>query len=104
MTTRATPSEETIRAQLSKIPEPCGILMRSPLDICQMGLVDKVECADGRVRIELVLTDSSCVHFTGLRRYIVDVLRELPGVETVEVVASTTTLWTPDRLRRPGSA
>ncbi|MEW1843208.1 iron-sulfur cluster assembly protein [Nonomuraea angiospora] len=93
------PSEETIRAQLSKIPEPCGVLMRMPLDICQMGLVDKVECADGRVRVELVLTDSSCVHFTGLRRYIVDVLRELPGVETVEVTASTTTLWTPDRLQ-----
>lgn len=93
------PSEETIRARLSEIPEPCGVLMRVPLDICRMGLVDKVECADGRVRVELVLTDSSCVHFTGLRRYIVDVLRELPGVEAVEVAASTTTLWTPDRLQ-----
>ncbi|MFC4011166.1 iron-sulfur cluster assembly protein [Nonomuraea purpurea] len=96
----AMPSEETIRAQLSRIPEPCGILMRSPLDICQMGLVDRIECADGHVRVELVLTDSSCVHFTGLRRYITDLLCELPGVETVEVTASTTVLWTPDRITK----
>ncbi|MEV6041430.1 iron-sulfur cluster assembly protein [Nonomuraea sp. NPDC052116] len=93
------PSEEAIRARLSKIPEPCAVLMRVPLDISQMGLVDKVECVDGRVRVELVLTDPSCVHFTGLRRYIVDVLSELPGVEAVEVAMSTTILWTPDRRK-----
>lgn len=92
-----TPSEEAVRAQLTKVPEPCALLMRSPLDICQMGLVEKVECTDGHVLVELVLTDPSCVHFTGMRRYITDLLREVPGVETVEVTASTTTLWTPDR-------
>jgi metal-sulfur cluster biosynthetic enzyme len=71
--------------------------MRSPLDICQMGLVGKVECTDGHVLVELVLTDPSCVHFGGMRRYITDLLCELPGVETVEVTASTTVLWTPER-------
>jgi metal-sulfur cluster biosynthetic enzyme len=45
----------------------------------------------------LVLTDTSCVHFSGMRRYITDVLLELPGVDAVEVTASATTLWTPDR-------
>lgn len=93
-----TPSEAAVRAQLATVPEPCALMMRSPLDICAMGLVEKVECADGRVLVELVLTDPSCVHFAGLRRYITDAVRELPGVETVEVTASTTTLWTPDRL------
>lgn len=99
MTTTTMPSEADIRAQLATVPEPCGLLMRSPLDICQMGLVERIECEAGRVRVELVLTDTSCVHFTSMRRYISDVLQKLPGVEYVEVTASTTILWTPDRAR-----
>ena len=94
---RALPTEDAIRAQLRKVPEPCGLLMRAPLDICEMGLVDEISCSGGRVRVVLVLTDPSCVHFGGMRRYITDVLLELPGVEAVEVAISTTTLWTPDR-------
>jgi metal-sulfur cluster biosynthetic enzyme len=88
---------ERVRAELRTVPEPCGLLMRDPIDICAMGLVDSVVCRDGQVRIELVLTDPSCVHFAGLRRYIGDVVGALPGVESVEVTASTTKLWTPDR-------
>lgn len=99
MTTTTMPSEEDIRAQLATVPEPCGLLMRSPLDICQMGLVEKIEREAGCVRVELVLTDTSCVHFAGMRRYITDALLTLPGVERVEVTASTTVLWTPDRVR-----
>jgi metal-sulfur cluster biosynthetic enzyme len=91
------PGEDEIRERLRTVPEPCGLLMRTPIDICEMGLVDEISCSDGRVRVELVLTDASCVHFGGLRRYITDVLLELPGVDTVEVTASTTKLWTPDR-------
>jgi metal-sulfur cluster biosynthetic enzyme len=90
-------SPERIRAELSRIPEPCGLLMRDPIDICEMGLVDEIDCRAGTVRVVLVLTDTSCVHFTGLRRYITDVLSALPGVHAVEVTASTTQLWTPDR-------
>jgi metal-sulfur cluster biosynthetic enzyme len=76
--------------------------MRDPIDICEMGLVDEVECDGGEVRVVLVLTDTSRVHYTGLRRYIIDTLAALPGVESVQVSKSTTELWTPDR-RQPRS-
>lgn len=92
------PTEDEILAQLRRVPEPCGFLMRTPLNICEMGLVETIEREAGHVRVELVLTDTSCVHFAGMRGYIADVLQELPGVESVTVTASTTTLWTPDRL------
>jgi metal-sulfur cluster biosynthetic enzyme len=91
------PTEEEIRAQLRKVPEPCALLMRTPLDICEMGLVDEIGCDAGTVRVELVLTDTSCVHYAGLRGYITDMLLELPGVQSVDVTISTTKLWTPDR-------
>jgi metal-sulfur cluster biosynthetic enzyme len=93
------PTEERVREELHRIPEPCGLLMREPIDICEMGLVDEVDCSDGRVRIVLVLTDASCVHFSGLQRYIGDVVGALAGVTSVEVTASTTKMWTPDRRR-----
>jgi metal-sulfur cluster biosynthetic enzyme len=91
------PSRDEVMERLRTVPEPCGLLMREPIDICQMGLVEQIACDQGVVRIELVLTDTSCVHFSGLRRYITDVVGELPGVESVVVTASTTRLWTPDR-------
>jgi metal-sulfur cluster biosynthetic enzyme len=93
------PTEQRIREELQRIPEPCGLLMREPIDICEMGLVDEVDCADGHVRIVLVLTDASCVHFSGLQRYIGDVVGALAGVRSVKVTASTTKMWTPDRRR-----
>lgn len=94
------PSAERVRYELRRVPEPCGLLMREPIDICEMGLVEHVECHDGEVRVELVLTDTSCVHFSGLRRYIADVVGALPGVRSVHVTASTTIMWTPDRRQR----
>ena len=93
----AGPTDEAVRAQLRRVPEPCGLLMREPIDICAMGLVEEVTVTGDRVRVELVLTDPSCVHFGGLRRYITDVLLQLPGVTEVEVAISATVLWTPDR-------
>jgi metal-sulfur cluster biosynthetic enzyme len=95
------PQIRRIATTLHRVPEPCGILMREPIDIVDMGLVDVIEHHEGHVRIVLVLTDASCVHFTGLQRYIADVVGEIPGIDSVTVEASTTEMWTPDRRRAP---
>lgn len=62
------PQVSLIEAALHRVPEPCGILMREPVDICDMGLVEQIDHDSGRVRTVLVLADASCVHFTGLQR------------------------------------
>ena len=97
------PSESDVREALRAVPEPCSIAMRAPIDICEMGLVDDVRIDGGDIGVELVLTDPSCAHFASLRRFITDVLLGLEGVERVEVTMSTTTLWTPERMRRRAS-
>lgn len=94
-----TPSREQVLEALKRVPEPCSLAMGSATDIVGMGLVEDVRIAAGRVRIELVLADPSCVHFASIRRYVGDVLLPLTGVESVEVAISTTELWTPDRVR-----
>ena len=96
----AAPTREQIMERIDSVPEPCGFLMRAPLSVLEMGLVDEIRIERGTVEIELVLTDAACVHFSALRRYIADAVGELDGVDRVTVVPSTTKLWTPDRLRR----
>jgi metal-sulfur cluster biosynthetic enzyme len=99
MTTR-----DEVREALRAVPEPCSIAMGDTLDICEMGLVEEIDIDGAHVSVELVLTDTSCVHFMSMRRYITDVLLELEGVDSVDVAMSTRKLWTPDRVQRRGKA
>lgn len=86
-----------IRARLHRVVEPCSIAMQRPVDIVQMGLIDDVRIDDGVARITLCLTDTGCVHFSGMQRGIADALAGLPGIDRVEVVQATDKLWDPDR-------
>jgi metal-sulfur cluster biosynthetic enzyme len=94
------PTRQQVLDKINTVPEPCGLLMRAPLSVVEMGLVDSIRIDGGKVSIELVLTDASCVHWSSLRRYITDAVSDLGGVESVEVTPSSTKLWTPDRLQR----
>jgi metal-sulfur cluster biosynthetic enzyme len=91
------PSKHAVMEALKEVPEPCSISMRTPVNICEMGLVDEVIIDGGDVRVVLVLTDPSCAHFMSMRSYIADVLAKVEGVASVEVQMSTTKLWTSDR-------
>ena len=91
-------TEAEVRSALRSIPEPCSVLVGAPTNLVDMGLIDRVEISDGAVEVELVLTDASCIHFASMQRFIADTLLELDGVKAVNVTASTTVLWTPDRV------
>jgi metal-sulfur cluster biosynthetic enzyme len=91
---------EAVLGQLRNVAEPCSIAMGHPLDICEMGLIDDIEIADGHVRITLCLTDPGCIHLRGIRQFITDELMALDGVRSVEVRQSLNDLWTPERMGR----
>jgi len=90
-------TQEAVLRRLAEVPEPCSILMGGAMNIREMGLIEDVQIHEGRVCVELVLTDASCPHFQGMQRYITDLLMELDGIAAVEVTISTRILWTPDR-------
>jgi metal-sulfur cluster biosynthetic enzyme len=92
-------SHEQILDALKSIPEPCSIAMRTPMDITEMGLIEEVAIEGECVRVVLVLTDPSCVHFNAMASFIRDAVGALDGVGTVDVGMSTATLWTPDRVQ-----
>jgi metal-sulfur cluster biosynthetic enzyme len=92
-------THDRLVSQLRKVIDPCSIAMLGPTDIWQMGLIDELDIEGGHVRVVLCLTDPGCVHLTGMRQFITDVLLELEGVESVEVSQTRRALWTPDRMR-----
>jgi metal-sulfur cluster biosynthetic enzyme len=94
------PTTADVLTQLRKVIDPCSIKMCAPVDIWEMGLVEDVEVIGARVGVTLVLTDISCVFYRDMRRHVIDVLLELPGVEAVDVTLATDVLWTPDRMKR----
>ncbi len=87
---------------LRQVLDPCSVMMGTPLDIVEMGLVDEVQVRDGWVHVTLLLTDFSCPHYAALRQHIIDVLCDEPCVTGANVELATHSLWTPDRIgRRP---
>jgi metal-sulfur cluster biosynthetic enzyme len=92
------PSPEQLIEALRAVPEPCSVLMRTPTNIVEMGLIESVEIRGADAHVVLVLTDPSCVHFLGMRRYITDILTGFEGISAVVVTMSTSQLWTSDRI------
>lgn len=93
-------TREQVLDAVGTVPEPCGFLMRAPLSVLEMGLVDDVRIAGGTVEIVIVLTDASCTHLSSMQRFIADAVGDLDGVDSVTVIPSSTKLWTPDRLHQ----
>lgn len=89
---------ERIRERVAAIPEPCAFAMGKPTTLGEMGLIEDIAVAGGKATITLCLTDTACVHFTAMKRYIVDVLADFPDVIDVVVDQTLTELWTPDRM------
>jgi metal-sulfur cluster biosynthetic enzyme len=100
----AEPGSDELLAALRRVLDPCSLKLRAPVDIWELGLVDDVRVRGGDVTVRLVLTDVSCVFYRGIRQHVIDVVSEVPGVETVTVELATDVIWTPDRMRRDSGA
>ena len=71
------------------------------LSILDLGLVYGVEAQeDGRVRIDLTLTEIECIFTHRIFGAVYDVVEALPGVKEVEVVPRWTPVWAEERLNQ----
>lgn len=91
---------QEIEKALESVIDPCSKALGSPMDIVTMGLVEKIVIDGGDITITVILTDAACYFFTAIEKFVADVLIDLPGVQSVDVQISSTTLWSPDRVRR----
>ena len=81
---------------LREVYDPC--CADRGISIVDMGVVEDVRETDGHVDVDLVLTTGWCPFVASLSATIPDRLRQLRGVENVEVNVLWDPVWTNDRL------
>jgi len=89
-----------VEKALALVIDPCSKAMGSPMDIVTMGLVERIDIDGGKVTITVILTDANCFFFNAIEQFVTDVVTDVPGVTEVDVQISSTTLWSPERMRR----
>jgi metal-sulfur cluster biosynthetic enzyme len=71
------------------------------LSILDLGLVYDVEVQeDGRIRIDMTLTELGCIFTHRVFGEVYDAVEALPEAKEVEVVPRWSPVWTPERLNQ----
>jgi metal-sulfur cluster biosynthetic enzyme len=91
-----TPDRDTLMDALRDVYDPC--CADRGISIVDMGVVEDVRVADGHVDVDLVLTTGWCPFVATMSSAIPDRLREVDGVDTVDVQVVWDPVWTPERL------
>ena len=69
-----------------------------------MGVVEDVRCDGSHVAVDLVLTTGWCPFVASMSSTIPDALKQVDGVETVDVQVVWDPVWTMDRLSESARA
>ena len=100
-TTQDLTTVEAVYEALGTVKDPCIVAGGHDLSILDLGLVYGVEVQeDGRVRVDMTLTEVGCIFTHRVFGEVYDALEALPGAKEVEVVACWTPVWTPERLNQ----
>ena len=73
------------------------------MSVVDLGLIYEVEIEGGRVRVTMTLTAQGCPLHEALAEWVRRAIREVPGVEDVEVAVTFDPAWTPARMGRDAS-
>ncbi|HEY7712547.1 MAG TPA: metal-sulfur cluster assembly factor [Candidatus Entotheonella sp.] len=87
------PDQETIYGALKQIHDP-----EVGINIVDMGLIYGLEIEDSKVGVYMTLTSPGCPAGPQILSQIDTKVRELEGVEDVDVNVVWTPPWTPDML------
>ena len=96
MTAPAAPDRDLVWDALREVYDPCCADRR--ISIVDMGVVEDVRIDGGRVHVDLVLTTGWCPFVASMSDAIPARLRDLPGVESVDVQVVWDPVWGPERL------
>lgn len=91
---------EAVYEALDTVKDPCMVAGGIDLSILDLGLVYGVEAKDGRVQVDMTLTELGCIFTHRVFGDVYDAVEALPGAEEVEVVPRWTPVWTEERLNQ----
>lgn len=91
------PLREPIYDALRQIVDPCSAATSTPMNLVEMGLIDRVEIngSSSRVDVHLRLTSPQCMMIAYMTTAAKNLITELPGIEQVEVHADHGLDWSP---------
>jgi metal-sulfur cluster biosynthetic enzyme len=89
-------SREEVLDALREVYDPC--CADRGISIVDMGVVEDVRVADGRVEIDLVLTTGWCPFVASMSNAIPERLNGVDGVQSVDVRVVWDPVWTRERL------
>lgn len=92
-------TEEAVRDALRQVVDP-----ELGINIVDLGLVYGIEIEDGRVHIRMTLTAIGCPLSYMVDQMVKAAVREIPGVQDVEVELVWDPPWTPDRMSEEARA
>ncbi|MGE4178079.1 MAG: metal-sulfur cluster assembly factor [Thermoleophilia bacterium] len=96
MTPPAPPDRDAVMDVLRGVYDPC--CADRGISIVDMGVVEDVRVDGGRVHVDLVLTTGWCPFVASMSDAIPAALRDLDGVEGVDVQVLFDPVWSPERL------
>ena len=96
MTDARPPDRAALMAALDDVYDPC--CADRGLSIVDMGVVEDVRVDGAHVDVDLVLTTGWCPFVSTMSTAIPERLRQMDGVETVEVRTVWDPVWTMERL------
>jgi metal-sulfur cluster biosynthetic enzyme len=102
MTDARPPGRSDIIDALREVYDPC--CADRGISIVDMGVVEDVRVAGGRIEVDLVLTSGWCPFVATMSNAIPDRLRALPGVGDVDVRVVWDPVWTMERLSESARA
>ena len=92
---------EVVYEALDRVKDPCMVAAGHDLSILDLGLVYDVEVQeDGRIRIDMTLTELGCIFTHRVFGEVYDAVEALPEAKEVEVVPRWSQVWTPERLNQ----
>lgn len=91
--------ERSVHERLGTIEDPCSVRNRTPLTLLEMGIVEDVSVDEhGHAKVTMLLTDPGCVFFFEMGREIKQVVADIPGIASVEVLSIGDRWWESDRM------
>lgn len=96
--------EAGVQAALERVVDPCSIATGVPITLPAMGLVAGVELEDGIAIVHLRVTSPFCMHIGNMQERIIEVVKEVPGVDSVEVAVDDGNEWLPSMMSEEARA
>ena len=94
------PTRDAVLRALDRVVDPCSIATGVPVNLNDMGLIQRVDVEEQDVTVVLQLTSPLCWQLTSILARIEDVVGDLDNVRTVRCEVDPLADWGPEMMTK----